>query len=139
MNDSREASIRSLMGRFRTAAGHEATRQHVGFRYFPQNSCTWASFALGHLLAEMEPSANWHLVNAQAVDGWGGHDWLESRGLAVDVTADQFNGYEPYVGPAPAPRPERYGGPLKRIDLADMTPAQEEALGTIRGVIQGES
>lgn len=133
MDTERIARIQYLMVRFRNAAADPLTRaRHSGFWNFPSSSCTWASFALGHLLAELEPDADWHLVNAEAGDGWGGHDWLESRGLAVDVTADQFEGYSPYVGSAPPPRPERYNRALKRIELAAWHRPHEEALDTIR-------
>lgn len=131
MSGPREARIQDLMQRFRMAAGDPVIRgRHAGFHSFPSGSCTWASFAFGHILAELEPDADWHLVNAEALDGWGGHDWLESHGLAVDVTADQFSGYVPYIGSSPAPRPVRYGK-TKRVELADWTPAMAAALEDI--------
>jgi hypothetical protein len=133
MDHERSARIESLLELFCEAAGSPAIRErHAGFRFFPRNSCTWASFTFGRLLAELEPDADWHLVNAEAADGWGGHDWLESRGLAVDVTASQFDGFRNYIGPAPAPRPHRYSGAAKRIELFELTDSQAKAFADIR-------
>ena len=90
--------VRELMRRFREAARQPEMKTHAGYSSFPRGSCTWASYAFGHLLAEKEPEADWHIVNAGGPSALQGHDWLESIGLAVDITADQFLGYEPYVG-----------------------------------------
>ena len=133
MDHERTVRIESLMESFRRAAADPLTRErHAGYWNFPHSSCTWASFAFGHLLAELEPDADWHIMNAEAADGCGGHDWLEGRGLAVDVTANQFDGFQPYVGPAPAPLPHWYSGDSKRIELSEWTDSQQRALADIR-------
>lgn len=133
MGEQRETRIKALVDRFRAAAGHPDVRQHAGFRFFPNNSCTWASYALGHLLAELEPDADWHIRNAES--SRGGHDWLESGDLAVDATADQFSGYSPYVGRTPAPRPLS-PAKEKRVELRSWDPAHQEALAAIRRVME---
>lgn len=131
MPRDREAWIRELMERFRAAAKDPGMRAHAGYFDFPNKSCTWASFAFGRLLLEREPDADWHLVNAAGLDGISGHDWLESNGLAVDVTADQFDDHEPYVGPAPPPLPVAYVR-RRRIELSDWDPPHANALEDIR-------
>lgn len=140
MDTERLAGIRSLMMRFRSAAANPLTRErYAGYVHFPAGSCTWASFAFGHLLAQLESEEDWHLVNVGSTDGGGGHDWLESHGLAVDVTGDQFEGFAPYVGPASAPLPARYSRPAKRIELSEWDPPHEDALRTIRGLMEIQS
>lgn len=140
MTAERLDRIKDLVMRFREAAADPRVRdEHKGYANFPAGSCTWASFALGQLLAELEPGEDWHLVNAAAQDSWGGHDWLESHHLAVDVTADQFQGFVPYVGPAPAPLHPRYSGTKKRVELSNWDPPHEAALTAIRGVMKFQS
>ena len=118
------------MTRFRVASMHPEMSAHPGYRKFPHGSCTWASFAFGHLLMESEPEADWQLVSARRSDGFGGHDWLESGELAVDVTADQF-GFEPYIGLTPPPLPSGYAG-RQRFELAQWDAPHAEALTDIR-------
>lgn len=138
MNVEREARVRQLVDRFRLAALRPEMKGHSGFHSFPRGSCTWASFALGHLLAELEPGADWHIVNAAGPSPIQGHDWLEGDGLGVDVTADQFPGFEPYVGPVPVPVPSAYT-PKRRIELASWGPLHADALMTLRRLMgQGE-
>ena len=108
--------VSELMRRFREAARQPEMKTHAGYSSFPRGSCTWASYAFGHLLAEKEPEADWHIVYAGGPSARQGYDWLDSIGLAVDITADQFPGYEPYVGPVPAPLPPEYA-PKQRIEL----------------------
>lgn len=126
----REVWIADLVERFREAAVTPEMSVHPGYRSFPHGSCTWASFALGHLLMESEPEADWHLVSARRLDGIGGHDWLESGELAVDVTADQFD-FETYIGPTPSPLPSGYAG-RQRVELTEWDPPHAEALADIR-------
>lgn len=135
MSQEREAWIRELMDGFRRAAKLPEVREYAGYFRFPHGSCTWASFAFGHLLAEKEPDADWHLVNATGPDLLRGHDWLESDGLAVDITADQFPGHKPYVGPIPPPLPPQYVR-CKRIELAAWHPPHAAALETIRRLME---
>ncbi|MDQ0923106.1 hypothetical protein QF038_001614 [Pseudarthrobacter sp. W1I19] len=131
MNGGREARVRELVERFRAAALHPDMRRHAGFYSFPWGSCTWASFALGHLLAEVEPEVDWHMVNAAGPSAIQGHDWLEGEGLVVDVTADQFPGFTAYVGPGPVPLPPAYQR-KQRIELTEWDPPHAEALTTLR-------
>lgn len=133
MDMQRETRIKALMDRFREAAKHPDVKQHAGFRFFPTNSCTWASYALGHLLAELEPDADWHIKNAES--SRGGHDWLESADLAVDATADQFPDYSPYVGQMPAPRPLA-PATEKRVELSSWDSDHQKALADIRRVME---
>ena len=123
--------------RFREAALRPEMKRHAGFYDFPRGSCTWASFALGHLLAEQEPEADWHIMNASGPSSIQGHDWLDGDGLAVDVTADQFPGFTPYVGALPIPLPPEYR-PKKRIELAELDPAQSDALRAVRKLMWPE-
>lgn len=131
MTGDREAWIRELVEQFRTAAEAPELKAHDGYFDFPHGSCTWASFAFGQLLMEREPDSDWHLVNAAGPNGLSGHDWLESNGLAVDVTADQFDDHDPYVGPAPPPLPAGYVR-RRRIEISAWHPPHAEALATIR-------
>ncbi|MDQ0865659.1 hypothetical protein QF036_003240 [Arthrobacter globiformis] len=101
MSSKREEWIRELVERFLVIAELPEAKAHAGSFKFPRGLCTWASFALGHLLAEREPQAGWHIVNASGPSGIQGHDWLEDGDLAIDVTAHQFHGIQPYVGVAP--------------------------------------
>lgn len=135
MNAGREARVRELVERFRAAALHPDMKRHDGFYSFPYASCTWASYALGHLLADMEPGVDWHMVNAEGPSSLQGHDWLEGDGLGVDVTADQFSGFAPYVGPVPVPLPAAYRR-KQRIELAEWHPPHAEALATLRDLMQ---
>jgi hypothetical protein len=131
MTSEREEWIRRFVARFREAAIRPEMKRYAGYYSFPWGSCTWASYALGHLLAEQEPDADWHVMNAEGPSSLQGHDWLESGGLGVDVTADQFRGFAPYVGPIPVPLPPEYR-PKQRIELAEWHPAHSEALLTLR-------
>lgn len=129
---NRIAQISKLMLEFRLAAKTRHIQEnHVGYANFPAGSCTWASFAFGRMLKEIEPHRDWHLINASNDDPCKNHDWLEDGELAVDITADQYDPLEPYVGPAPPPsantRPSR-----KRIELSTATPAHLAALDDIR-------
>lgn len=79
----------------------------------------------------MEPQADWHLVNGTNRAHISGHDWLEDGHLAVDVTADQFEGLEVYVGPAPAPASSRYER-TRRHELSEAGDMILDALASIR-------
>jgi hypothetical protein len=134
MTGDREEWIRELMGKFREAAQHPEMERYAGYYSFPRGSCTWASYAFGHLLAEREPDADWHIVNASGPSALQGHDWLEGGGLGVDVTADQFPGHEPYVGELPVPLPPEYK-PKQRIELGEWHPPHADALQTLRALM----
>lgn len=124
--------IEDLMHSFRLAAQDSRIKnKHAGYAYFPKGSCTWASFAFGKLLQELELDRHWYLVNGSNDDPLKNHDWLEDGQLAVDISADQFMSMRPYVGPAPPPaaqtRPNR-----QHIDLTTAAPAHLAALEDIR-------
>lgn len=131
MDYIRVQRIEGLMHKFRLAAQDPKIKnKHVGYANFPHSSCTWASFAFGRLLQELEPHRHWYLVNGSNAD-LDNHDWLEDGELAVDITADQFKSMTPYVGSAPPPaaqtRPER-----KLIELSTAGSPHLSALTDIR-------
>ena len=73
----------------------------IGFRDFPHGSCDPASQVLGRYLRDKLTIEPLTTVHGERVFPGGGrllwtHRWLESDGLAIDVTADQF-GQEPIV------------------------------------------
>lgn len=106
----------------------------AGYHSFPHASCTWATFAVGALLSELEPEHDWHLVNGRRPRALGGHDWLEDGRLAVDITADQFLGEQFFVGFSPSPVAQQW--PLqRRIELSNATEQQLKALAAIRAIM----
>lgn len=133
----RLARIERLMDSFRHAAfSAEIGQTFPGYASFPRGSCTWASFAFGILLQELEPEHDWHLVNGKKdPQSIFGHDWLEDGRLAVDITADQFTGELPFVGLSPSPvakiLPTR-----RRIELSTASPDLLKALEAIRKIIE---
>lgn len=128
----RIGGITEMVRAFREAASDPDVRSaHVGYAQFPKGSCTWASFAFGRLLQELEPDRDWHLVNGTNPGQISGHDWLEDGCLAVDVTADQFAGLDPYIGQAPAPAAAQWRM-TQRYELAEAHAPYLKALKTIR-------
>lgn len=127
----RITQIEQLMNRFREAATSEEIAKYSGYAFFPLNSCTWASFAFGQLLKELEPGQDWHLVNGENPLNSFRHHWLSDGDLAVDVTADQFENESPYVGLAPPPVAKTYH-PVDRHEVDGAFEAYKEALETIR-------
>lgn len=120
------------MDSFRAAAKNEGIAKNFsGYAEFPRNSCTWASFAFGALLKELEPKQDWHLVNGRNPRNSFRHDWLSDGYLAVDVTADQFPNESPFVGLAPAPIAKTYY-PVERHEVSAAGDAPLEALAAIR-------
>lgn len=125
------------MHKFRLAAQDpQIGYKYAGYANFPKGSCTWASFAFGKLLQELEPDRHWHLVNGSNANLHENHDWLEDGELAVDITADQFTAMNPFVGFAPPPtaqaRPKR-----TKIDLSEADPPHLAALHDIRHLMSG--
>lgn len=124
--------IERQMSSFRNAAfSAEIGEAFAGYRRFPFGSCTWASFAFGLLLKELEPGEDWHLVNGLNHGVFGGHDWLEDGHLAVDITADQFLGERPFVGLSPPPVAQSWPS-QNRIDLSSAHEPHRKALIAIR-------
>jgi hypothetical protein len=98
-----DAAIRKAAISFRAmfAALSESEKRSLPepFRGFPRGSCHPASLVLGrylHLAFGVEPQ----VVRAERIfpepQGWATHAWLETDGLVIDITADQF-GQEPVV------------------------------------------
>lgn len=131
IDTERIARIRQLMISFREAVTNDEIRTFPGYAFFPLNSCTWASFAFGGMLKELEPDQDWHLVNGVNPRNSYRHHWLSDGHLAVDVTADQFQNEFPYVGLAPPPIAKTYH-PLARHELSEAHLPHLEALAAIR-------
>lgn len=132
MDYQRVQRIEGLMHKFRLAAQDPKIKnKHVGYANFPHGSCTWASFAFGTLLQELEPDRHWYLVNGSNADPLDNHDWLQDGELAIDITADQFKSMTPYVGSAPPPTAQTRPN-CKHVDLATATPIHLAALDEIR-------
>lgn len=131
IDTERITRIKQLMNSFRVAAKKEQIAIFSGYASFPLNSCTWASFAFGGLLKELEPDQDWHLVNGLNPRTSFRHDWLSDGHLAVDITADQFQNESPFVGPGPPPIAKMYL-PQARHELSEAHLPHLEALVAIR-------
>ncbi|MET0872428.1 MAG: hypothetical protein ABWX63_04935 [Paeniglutamicibacter terrestris] len=138
-DSDRIVRIEQLMDSFREAAfSSEIRERFAGYARFPRGSCTWASFAFGVLLQELEPEQDWHLVNGLNPQSIFGHDWLEDGYLAVDCTADQFPDEMPFVGLSPPPVAKAWPT-QRRIELSTAGSEPLAALAAIRKMIQNPS
>ncbi|MDP9982951.1 hypothetical protein J2W14_002353 [Pseudarthrobacter oxydans] len=66
---------------------------YAGFRYFPGGACKWTSAILQRVLAEAGLGGWVHRHGNNFPDG-DSHTWLELDGWFLDVTLDQFSGFE---------------------------------------------
>lgn len=130
--------IATLMCKFRSAVQEDRIKlfpeKYPWFWSFPKGSCTAASFILGHLLKELEPEKDWHLMNGTK-GGVFGHDWLHDGEIAVDATADQFESYSPYVGIAPPPLASKFDLEVTRYELSEIHTPMLDTLNEIRALI----
>ena len=60
----------------------------IGFKNFPRGSCGDACLLLGAYLIDAGVNP---LIYVSAFRGEKSHAWLESDGLIIDITADQFD------------------------------------------------
>jgi len=73
--------------------------QYVTVTHFPRGACGHASELLGRFLRDQLGIEPVYILkeNKRAGGSWkGSHAWLETEGLIVDITGDQF-GWEPVI------------------------------------------
>ncbi|WP_350225412.1 hypothetical protein [Vibrio parahaemolyticus] len=65
------------------------------FKHFPQNCCEHTSVFLGFYINLVFPELETEIVRGrkESVHGLQYHFWLEINGQVVDLTVDQFKGY----------------------------------------------
>ena len=87
--------MRELAKRFRSALEtSDRTKLPIGLQEFPRGACGDASLLLAKYLQD---NGEIGITYVTGTNGRQTHGWLESDGIIIDITADQFDGFDDLV------------------------------------------